>query len=314
MEPKEEFEFKPITEGLGFHKKNSPKLARKSQMNFSASNESQFSSSSSSDSDLSNTLASSLSFDTPTNAQKPTTTKSNSQKQSDVLKQIKFQANDPMMDLDITPSLPRKKDNNSSVGLLKKEDLKDKTSIPSSPTLPSSKDSYQNEAVDAILKSLKEKNKTDFTTLKQTQTYKPCPMDLSAAGLDSLLVIAAELFCLIIVLMLTKVDLFGVLLSPDADPMIYVAMYALTATVTWIYLTVNRIFLGFTPGEWVFDQRLGLPEQQQNPKNAVTYAWKTAARSFLIVLTGILPIPIISMLMNKDLIGQWLKLELHKKA
>lgn len=323
MEPKEEFEFKPITEGLGFHKKQSPKLNRNSSVqksnslfsenSFSAKTQSaQSSSASTSGSSLSST-SSSLTSSKFTNSfdqklemnldmdEKPTVAKSKADNK-DILKQIKFQSTDSLLDLDISPTLPRKEDTSKK---------SNKTVLPSQvkqDSLP--KEGLQTQAVDAILKSLKEKNKTDFIMQKNSVTFKPCAVDIAAAGLDSLLIVAAELFCLIIVLMLTKVDLFGLLLSPDADPMIYFAMYCLTASVTWIYLSVNRIIMGFTPGEWVFDQRLGTPEQQ----TTISYALKSAARSFIIVATGIIVIPIISLVMNKDLIGRWLQLELHKKA
>ena len=110
-------------------------------------------SSSSSDSDLSNTKRAVV-FDTPTNAQKPTTTKSNFKKQSDVLKQIKFQANDPMMDLDITPSYQEKRTTTVRWSF-EKEDLKDKIPHLFRPHPPSVKRLYQNEAVDADFKKLK---------------------------------------------------------------------------------------------------------------------------------------------------------------
>lgn len=238
----DDFQFKPLTEGLGFHKKSpeKPKAAAKA----------------------------------------PATS-------------IQFQA-DPSMDLTINPPLPRK--GFDSTQSLKKP----------APT----------STVDDILKTLNEKRSFDFSNEK-TKLHEPTPVvykktgwDVSASLLDAMLVTAATLLCLIVLLVVTKVDLFANLYRPDAQGMVYLSLLALVTGVTWIYLVSHRVFLGYTPGEWVFDQRLGKPEEFGTSQ----YALKAIARSTIVLLTGFVLFPLISFALNRDYLGKLLGVELVRRA
>ena len=75
-------------------------------------------------------------------------------------------------------------------------------------------------------------------------------------------------------------------------------------------MVATRLFLGFTAGEWVFDQRLGKPDQFGQG----LYSAKVAFRSFLTIASGFVLFPALSTLFNRDLLGQLMGLELVKKA
>lgn len=232
----DDFEFKPLTEGLGFHKKAQEKAAPKAQMKFQA------------------------------------------------------EAND----LTITPPLPRK-------GFDSTQSLK----RPASP----------NSTVDDILKTLNEKRNVDIIEKPNLRepaapVYKEASFDISASLLDAMLVTAASLLCLIILLLVTKVDLFANLYRPDGQGMVYWSLLAMIAGITWIYLVGHRVFLGYTPGEWVFDQRLGKPELF----GTADYALKAIARSTIVLLSGFVVFPLISFAMNRDYLGKLLGLELVRRV
>jgi hypothetical protein len=240
----DEFEFKPLTEGLGFHKKNQEKA--------------------------------------------PTAPKT----------ALKFQA-ESMPDLAIQTPLPRK--GFDSTTTLKKQVP---TAIPG------------NTTVDEILKTLNEKRSVDFSNEK-TKLREPAPIvykssawDLSASLLDAMLVTAGTLLCLILLLVVTRVDLFANLYHPDGQGMVYWSLVALVATVSWIYLVGHRVFLGFTPGEWVFDQRLGKPEQF----GTSDYALKAIMRSTVVLISGFILFPLISFAMNQDYLGKLMGIELVKRS
>ena len=264
MDPFEEFEFKPLTEGLGFHKKkNAAAKAEAEADSFKASS--------------------------------PNILKSSG------LELIDEGSVDPLR-----PPLPRKK-------------------TPSTlPTAPGNLtevggDGSSSAAVDEILKTLQKNRRFDFDENKSKNkisatpskdTYKATSWSLSAAILDGMLVIAASLLCMIILLLITKVDLIGNLTHPDDAYMIYAATAAIFAGVSFIYLTVNRIFMGATPGEWAFDQRVGQPEELPTG----LFALKVAARSALVVITGFILFPVISAILGKDFAGQITGARLLKKA
>jgi hypothetical protein len=225
----DDFQFKPLTEGLGFHKKSADK-SKVAQASGSGTSALQF-------------------------------------------------RDEASMDLTINPPLPRK-------GFDSTQSLK-------KPAAPST--------VDDILKKLHE---------PAAPVYKKTAWDLSASLLDAMLVTAATLLCLIILLVVTKVDLFANLYRPDGQGMVYWSLLALVGGVTWIYLVGHRVFLGFTPGEWVFDQRLGKPEEL----GSSTYAIKAILRSTIVLVTGFIVFPLISFATNRDIIGKLLGVELVRRA
>lgn len=169
--------------------------------------------------------------------------------------------------------------------------------------------------VDEILKTLSQKKTLDFIDKshihqKAVEIYKTARFDLSAALLDTMLITAGSLACLIILLLVTNVDLFANLYHPDSQGLIYLSLMTLVAGVSWVYMVAHRVYLGYTPGEWVFDQRLGKPEEM----GTASYALKSALRMTLIIATGYLVFPILSALFNKDVLGRMMNLELMKKA
>lgn len=172
--------------------------------------------------------------------------------------------------------------------------------------------------VDEILKSLSERRKYDFKEKEAAKvlnapietTYKPCAWDVSASLLDSMLIVAMFLACLILLLVVTKVDLFANLYNADEQGMVYISLATLMAGISWMYLVVNRVFLGFTPGEWVFDQRLGKPEEV----GKADYSFLVAFRSLLVIGTGFITLPLLGLIFGRDLVGKLLGVELLKKA
>lgn len=176
----------------------------------------------------------------------------------------------------------------------------------------SERPSSQSSTVDAILHEIQKNDKLNF--IEQPAPTKamsrPSTNDFSAVVLDSMLVLASYLACLIILLVVTKVDLVANLMRPDPRGMVYLSLLALLASVTWIYLVTNRLFLGHTPGEWIFDQRLGTEKNFKSPE----YGLKVALRSLLVVVTGFFAFPILSWILNSDVLGRIVNLELQQKA
>lgn len=263
MDPFEEFEFKPLTEGLGFHKKKQASGAAAQP--------------------------------------EPETIRSPLLKDQG-LGLIEEGSTDPLR-----PPLPRKKASTIPAG---PDSL---TEVGGSGTTGAS------VAVDEILKTLQKNRRLEldktlpkqkFTATSTKEEFKRTTWSFSASMLDAMLVVAASLLCMIILLIVTRADLIGNLRNPDAQGMIYISIFFLFAGVAFIYLTVNRIFVGCTPGEWAFDQRIGKPEEL----NRASFSLKVIARSLLVVATGFIVLPLLSLLFNEDLAGSITGAHLYKKA
>lgn len=76
--------------------------------------------------------------------------------------------------------------------------------------------------------------------------------------------------------------------------------------VSWVYLNVARLFFGSTIGESTCDLSLGHPVQ----KGQVEYMWRLFLRTTLIVATGLVFLPVLSLALGRDLAGQWSGLRL----
>ncbi|WP_413559918.1 RDD family protein [Bdellovibrio sp. HCB209] len=269
MDPFEEFEFKPLTDGLGFHKKKA--AAAKADVDADS-----FKSTSS-----------------------PNILKSQG------LELIEEGSTDPLR-----PPLPRKKSSTPS-------------QVPSAPGYLTevggeASPSTSTAAVDEILKTLQKNRRLEFDenktktkiTAQVKEEYKETVFSFSAGLLDGMLVMAASLLCLILLVSIARVDLVANLTQPDENYFIYVSTFSIFAGVAFIYLTLNRIYMGATPGEWAFDQRVGKPADLSSG----LFCLKVAARSALVILTGFIVLPIASALMNKDFAGQITGARLLKKA
>ncbi|MFP5518592.1 MAG: RDD family protein [Bdellovibrionia bacterium] len=173
-----------------------------------------------------------------------------------------------------------------------------------------------NTTVDEILKNIQKNKRFEVEENKitspaqQKEEFQQTSLSLSAGLLDGMLVVAASLLCMIILLVITRVDLIGSLTNPASDKMIYLATVGLFASVYLVYMLVNRVFLGYTPGEWAFDHRVGTPEDLKK----WDYPLKVLARSVLNIVTGFILIPILSSIFKKDFAGAITGSSLVKKV
>ena len=262
MDPFEEFEFKPLTEGLGFHKKKTSSVQKSDEDDISFEIKSP---------------GSKLNSTIPTN--------------------IEHGVTDPLRS-----PLPRKNISSTQAPPIMDSELPSAAS-----------------AVDEILKTLQKNRRLDFENQAAQKAanqslpkeeYKPDTWKFSSSLLDSMLVLAASLLCMIIVLAITKADLIANLTNPDAEGMIYISTFGLLASVSLIYLTINRVFLGSTPGEWAFEQRIGKPQDM----NTAIYPLRILIRSALVIMTGFIVLPTFSILLNRDIAGELTGAPLLKKV
>ncbi len=238
MDPFEEFEFKPITDGLGFHPK--PNTAKKTERN------------------------------------EPSGLNPRRNKLDFVEK--------------ISEPLPRKKPgfNNSNASL---------------------DQSVTSQAVDDILQTL-HRQKSAAAETKKDNVWTLCTPHWASMILDTLLVTASFLMCLIAVLFITQVDLVRNLTHPDQQNFVIISLAGLYVTVAFIYMIFYRVFLGHTPGEWAYEIRLGKPEAQ----DSASYAGRVLVRQLFVTLTGFVVFPLISMLFSKDYLAEITNLNLFEKT
>ena len=163
------------------------------------------------------------------------------------------------------------------------------------PTQPSA----ANQTVDNILKNLNDKNRTlNFQDKGQTLSpYIQTAPSLAAGFLDLLLVTALGLLYLMTLIFTLKLDLIKSI--ADGGTEVWISTGTVFLVVGFVYYVAQRMFVGFTLGEWAYEQRLGLPEEM----NKATYGLKVFYRQILIMVTGVIMIPLLSWSLGRDLGG-----------
>ncbi len=77
--------------------------------------------------------------------------------------------------------------------------------------------------------------------------------------------------------------------------------------VMWSYLIFMRVFIGASVGEWSCGLRLGQPLQRFQ----ISYLLRVTIRTTLILMTGIVVLPLLSLLLSRDLAGELSGLKIY---
>lgn len=137
----------------------------------------------------------------------------------------------------------------------------------------------------------------------------PATVSVPSAILDFIICTALGLVFLAASLTVTKVDLNLVLANLNRDVMTQIALGLMFLAVMQMYVVISRAIFGRTLGEWTFDLQVGQDDEQQMG----SYPLKVAFRSFLNVITGVFFLPIVSLLVGRDIAGQLSGVKLYRQ-
>ena len=107
---------------------------------------------------------------------------------------------------------------------------------------------------------------------------------------------------------IAEIDLVQVMNTITFDAGIQIGCALLVFSVIQLYLTLSRSFFGCTLGEWAFDLQLGKADQQAKTMYPVLVFWRTAVT----MATGIVLLPFLSILLQKDIASRICGLKLYK--
>ena len=124
-------------------------------------------------------------------------------------------------------------------------------------------------------------------------------LSLPSAFLDFVIVLALSIVFLVALLTITKVDLNMVLKNLNQDLMTQVSLGLMFVAIMQMYVVISRSFFGRTLGEWTFDMQIGQDQEQK----AEAYPLKIALRSLLTTFTGLIVLPLASLIVRRDLAG-----------
>ncbi len=134
-------------------------------------------------------------------------------------------------------------------------------------------------------------------------------LNLPAVLIDAVMIFALSILFLVAVLVVTKVDLVSVMTNAQNDGMTQLSLLLLVVAVVQLYMITLRSFFGSTLGEWAFDSQLGTAAQQMSVLFPLLVLW----RSIFITITGLFPLPILSLLFGRDLAAYATGLNLYAR-
>jgi hypothetical protein len=124
-------------------------------------------------------------------------------------------------------------------------------------------------------------------------------VSIPAIIFDSIVVIGLTCLFAIAVLLIVDVDLIDILQVAQSDFMTTLSLVLLFFSVLELYLIIFRSILGATLGEWAFDIQLGTRAEQESAYYPLRVIW----RSIINIATGFVTLPILSLLIGKDIAG-----------
>jgi len=134
-------------------------------------------------------------------------------------------------------------------------------------------------------------------------------VSLPSGILDGVMTLALSLVFLVTLMTVTKVDLASLIVKTGLDVPTQLSFATLFMSVWLMYVVVARSFFGRTLGEWTFDHQMGDDQQHQS----ATYPLRILWRALLVLASGVVTIPLLSLAFNKDLLAPLTGVQLYRQ-
>ncbi len=145
---------------------------------------------------------------------------------------------------------------------------------------------------------------------QKIKQIKPISYNVAASIFDTGMVVMLTGVFAWAVFFITQIDAAAVLSLIRREAAAQVAAGVLLAAVFEFYAIISRVFFGRTFGEWTLGVRLGTPKQQLK----WWYPFAVLFRSTLVLLTGLLTLPLLSTISRRDLAGTLSGISLYQES
>lgn len=123
---------------------------------------------------------------------------------------------------------------------------------------------------------------------------------LLAAFIDALILISISCLFLIAFSAIFKEKMTYVVYEFESITSLQEMFLGVFVLSSWVYMITLRVLLGASIGEWACELRLGQPTERMR----LVYVLQVFFRESLVVLTGIITLPLLSLIFGKDLSGK----------
>lgn len=169
------------------------------------------------------------------------------------------------------------------------------------PTAPSPYREKLNESYARAFPHAEKTKSQETEAAPNAEGLVPVSANFAAALIDAMVVAGIATVFLVCILTITKINLVGLLTNARTDGATRTHLLMLTLAVMQGYMLVSRAFFGASLGEWAFDMQLGTDAQQRKPWYPLQVIWRT----ILTTVTGLVVLPLLSFGFRRD-IGKYL--------
>lgn len=299
MDPFEEFEIKPLSEGLGFHKKATNLSEQVKKAGLTESQSMKVPSMGLTEQNQVKSTPRPQTFDDLLKAletpARPKTPSVSTLAQSAANAASSFGIGS---DLKITETLP-------APGTTRKKAMEIEIPPPVTPEFPKLNQRPAQTPLSKVVENVGLRRGAADSPVRMLERSSA---SFPSAILDTVVVFAMSLIFLVALMTITKVDLARLVFNVGLDVPTKLAFAVLFGAIAMMYTVVVRSFFGRTLGEWTFDHQMG--DDQQHEK--VSYPFKVLWREILVMGTGVILFPLLSLIMRRDLLAPLTGLQLYR--
>jgi hypothetical protein len=139
--------------------------------------------------------------------------------------------------------------------------------------------------------------------------YKEVATSFASAVIDFAIVMGLASLFVVSLVAITQVDIIMMLTHSQLSFRTTLELALLYMGVTLFYFMLARGLCGSTLGDWAFDVQLG----SEKERNHVMYPFQVLFRTAVIILTGIILIPVVSLGFGKDIAYYFSGLKLYSR-
>lgn len=139
--------------------------------------------------------------------------------------------------------------------------------------------------------------------------FKEESASFASAIIDILIVVGLSSLFIVSLVAITKVDILRMLTSQQMGTRTMIEIGLLYAGVALFYFMISRGMFGSTLGDWAFDVQLGTEQERAH----LMYPFQVLFRTLVILLTGVILVPLASLGFGKDIAYYFSGLKLYSR-
>lgn len=139
--------------------------------------------------------------------------------------------------------------------------------------------------------------------------YKETAASFASAFIDGLVVLALASLFVVALVAITGVDIVTMLTHNELSTRTMTEIGFLYIGVTLFYFMLSRGMFGSTLGDWAFDVQLGSEKERHH----IMYPFQVIFRTLVIIATGVITIPVVSLAFGKDIAYHFSGLKLYTR-